>query len=319
MLNCDLDIAKLFQEAVGLPLEKDIALKDHSTFRIGGQADFFFQAPSLESLRRAVSFAQEQGLPFYVIGAGSNILFADEGYRGLLIKNLAKGISLSLDPPEVEVSSGTRLQEVIQATQQAGLAGLEFLAGIPGTVGGAIWGNAGAFGQSIGEALVSAQIWGEGGVQSVPQEFFCFAYRSSRLKEKKHLVLSARLALERDKPELIQKRINELRALRRIKHPPEGTACAGSFFKNLLLPDGQKVAAGLLLDQAGVKGLRRGDAVVYSGHANFILNVGQAKARDVLELAREMKQRVKEKFGLELEEEVIYLEADASMLLPEPA
>jgi len=319
MLNCDLDIAQLFQEAVGLPLEKDIALKDHSTFRIGGQADFFFQAPSLESLRRAVSFAQEQGLPFYVIGAGSNILFADEGYRGLLIKNLAKGISLSLDPPEVEASSGTRLQEVIQATQQAGLAGLEFLAGIPGTVGGAIWGNAGAFGQSIGEALVSAQIWGEGGVQSVRQEFFCFAYRSSRLKEKKHLVLSARLALERDKPELIQKRINELLALRRIKHPPEGTACAGSFFKNLLLPDGQKVAAGLLLDQAGVKGLRRGDAVVYSGHANFILNIGQAKARDVLELAREMKQRVKEKFGLELEEEVIYLEADASMLLPEPA
>ncbi len=319
MPNSNLAIAELFRKAVGLPVEKNVALKEHSTFRIGGKADFFFQARSLEALRRAVSFAREQGLRFYVIGAGSNILFADEGYRGLLIKNLAKGIRLSLDPPVVEVNSGTQLQEVIQAAQQVGLAGLEFLAGIPGTVGGAIWGNSGAFGQSIGDALVSAQIWGEGGVQSVQREFFSFAYRSSRLKEKKHLVLSARLALERDKPELIQKRINDLLALRRVKHPPEGTACAGSFFKNVLLPDGQKIAAGLLLDQAGVKGLRRGDAVVYSGHANFVLNVGQAKARDVLELAQEMKQRVKEKFGLELQEEVIYLEADASMLLPELA
>ncbi len=122
------------------------------------------------------------------------------------------------------------------------------------------------------------------------------------------------MALEREEPDIIKKRIENILALRRLKHPPPGTACAGSYFKNVVLPDGQKIAAGLLLDQAGVKNLRRGEAVVFSGHANFIINLGQARAKDILALAEEMKRKVKERFGVDLEEEVIYLPANASML-----
>lgn len=307
-------IEKYFKEQVGRSLQKSVPLKDYSTFRIGGPADYFFEAHNLQELKEAIIFARQQKIPFYVIGAGSNILFADEGYRGLIIKNSSKGINFLPESEEVEALSGTNLSELIAFTAQSGLCGLEFLAGIPGTVGGAVWGNAGAFGRSIGERLVSAIIWQGGREERVESEYFAFGYRTSRLKATRSLLLSARFKLEKANKEVIKKRINDLLALRRLKHPPPETASAGCFFKNILLPDGQKLAAGLLLDQAGVKGLRHGGAQVYPGHANFIINLGEATAADVLQLAREMKARVKEKFGLELEEEVIYLEATASML-----
>lgn len=307
-------LSELFQSLVGQPLRRNVLLKEHSTFRIGGPADFFFEAHHLQELKNAIIFALEQNIPFYVIGGGSNILFADEGYRGLIIKNSSRGITLIPESLEVEALSGTRLADLVEFTCESGLAGLEFLAGIPGTVGGAVWGNAGAFGRSTGDLLVAAFIWEKGREKEVDKDFLAFGYRASRLKEKGYLLLSAKFKLEKDKPEAIRKRINDILALRRLKHPPEGTFCAGSFFKNVLLPDGQKLAAGLLLDQTGVKGLKYGGAMVYPGHANFIINTGQARAEDVLYLAAEMKARVKEKFGVELEEEVIYLEARSSML-----
>lgn len=305
---------QLFEGRVGRPLQRNVSLKEHSTFRIGGQADFFFEAQNLDELRQAILFALDQALPFYVIGGGSNILFADEGYRGLIIKNASKRITFLRESIEVEALSGTKLIDLVKFSCEFGLAGLEFLAGIPGTVGGAVWGNAGAFGRSIGDVVGAALIWERGQEREVTNDFFVFGYRTSRLKEKGYFLLSARFRLKKDNPEAIKKRVNEILALRRLKHPPEGTASAGSFFKNVILPDGQKLAAGLLLDQAGVKGLKCGEAMVYPGHANFIINTGQAKAADVLKLAGEMKARVKEKFGVVLEEEVIYLEARASML-----
>jgi len=307
-------LTELFQSLVGQPLRRNVLLKEYSTFRIGGPADFFFEAHHLPELKKAIIFALEQNLPFYVIGGGSNILFADEGYRGLIIKNSSRGITLIPQSLEVEALSGTRLADLVEFACESGLAGLEFLAGIPGTVGGAVWGNAGAFGRSTGDLLVTAFIWERGREKEVDRDFLAFGYRISRLKEKGYLLLSARFKLEKDKPEAIRKRINDILALRRLKHPPEGTFCAGSFFKNVFLPDGQKLAAGLLLDQTGVKGLKYGGAMVYPGHANFIINTGQARAADVLRLAAEMKARVREKFGVELEEEVIYLEASSSML-----
>jgi len=307
-------LSELFQSLVGQPLRRNVLLKDYSTFRIGGPADFFFEANHLAELKKAIIFALEQNIPFYVIGGGSNILFADEGYRGLIIKNSSRGITLIPESLEVEALSGTRLADLVGFACESGLAGLEFLAGIPGTVGGAVWGNAGAFGRSTGDLLVAAFVWEKGKEKEVDRDFLAFGYRTSRLKEKGYLLLSARFKLKKDKPEAIRKRINDILALRRLKHPPEGTFCAGSFFKNVLLPDGQKLAAGLLLDQTGVKGLKYGGAMVYPGHANFIINTGQARAEDVLHLAAEMKARVKEKFGVELEEEVIYLEARSSML-----
>lgn len=305
---------QLFELLVGRPLQTDIPLREHSTFRIGGKADFFFEAQNLNELRQAIIFALDQGLLFYIIGGGSNILFADEGYRGLIIKNASKRISFFSESYEVEALSGTKLKELVEFCCEYGLAGLEFLAGIPGTVGGAVWGNAGAFDRSIGDVVVRSLIWERGQEREVTNDFFAFGYRTSRLKEKGFFLLSARFRVEKDHSEEIKKRVNEILACRRLKHPPEGTASAGSFFKNIILPDGQKLAAGFLLDQAGVKGLKCGEAMVYPGHANFIINIGQATAADVLKLASEMKSRVKERFGVELEEEVIYLEANASML-----
>ncbi|MCX7973492.1 MAG: UDP-N-acetylmuramate dehydrogenase [Candidatus Aminicenantes bacterium] len=307
-------IDHLFLALVGRSLQTSVSLKEHSTFRIGGPADFFFEAYNLEELKQAVLFARDQKIPVYVIGGGSNILFADEGYRGLIIKNSSRGIKVFLESLEIEALSGTKLSELVDFAAQSGLSGLEFMAGIPGTVGGAVWGNAGAFGRNIGDILVSAYIWEAGEERKVKRDFFDFGYRSSSLKKRRSLLLSARFKVEKETSETVQKRVNDILSLRRLKHPPAGTASAGSFFKNIFMPDGQKIAAGLLLDQAGVKGLRCGDAQVYPRHANFIINLGQAKAADVLTLAAEMKGRVKEKFGLELEEEVIYLEANASML-----
>jgi UDP-N-acetylmuramate dehydrogenase len=314
MKNEEENLDEIFKSLVGQPLRRGVPLREYSTFRIGGPADFFFEAHHLPELKKALIFALEQNIPFYVIGGGSNILFADEGYRGLIIKNSSRGITFIPESLEVEALSGTRLTDLVEFTCESGLTGLEFLAGIPGSVGGAVWGNAGAFGGSTGDLLMAAFIWEKGREKVVDKDFLAFGYRTSRLKEKGYLLLSARFKLEKDKPEAIRKRINNILALRRLKHPPEGTACAGSFFKNVILPDGQKLAAGLLLDQTGVKGLKYGGAMVYPGHANFIINTGQASAADVLHLAREMKVRVKKKFGVELEEEVIYLEATSSML-----
>ena len=306
-------IARLFRQEVKRPLRRSVSLRLCSNFKIGGRADFFFAARSPGELQSSIRFAYSRSLPFYVIGSGTNILFDDEGFRGLIIKSEVRGID-RLKEGRVEALSGTALSDLVEFTAAEGLRGLEFAAGIPGTVGGAIFGNAGAFGRSIGDVLEEGVLLdGQGREFQVDNKYFEFNYRHSSLKRRHSTLLKAVFRLKKGDKEKITAEIEKNLGKREARHPSSRTAYAGSYFKNPILGDGTKVAAGYLLERAGAKGLKVGDAAVFPGHANFIINLGRAKARDVLLLAQELKARVKKEFGVELEEEVIYLPANFSM------
>ena len=299
-----------FLENVGKPLKKSVLLKDHSNFRIGGKADYFFEATSILELVTSILLAREHSFPYYIIGGGNNILFDDDGFRGLIIKNGVKGIKQRGEKAEIEAFSGTPLRDLLQFSIEEGLSGFEFLAGIPGTVGGAVFGNAGAFDQSIGNFLKDAEILGGKGERvKVKRDYFEFSYRQSILSKKHDVLLKAVFELHHGKKEEIKAHIEENLKKRKRNHPPEGVACAGSYFKNPVLPEGRKVPAAYLLDKVGAKKMREGGAAVYPGHANFIVNQGNASAQDVFRIAQELKRRVRERFGVELEEEVIFLPA----------
>jgi UDP-N-acetylmuramate dehydrogenase len=300
----------LFAQALGRPLRRNEPLAGHAFFRIGGPADFYFQAETLDELRAAVRTARRAGLRFRVIGGGANLLFDDAGFRGLIIRNAASSISPRISEPWIEADSGTPLELLVESAAACGLGGLEFLAGIPGTVGGAVFGNAGAFGRAIGDVLADVALLGaEGGESKSTRGDLGFAYRHSVLKSRPDILLRASFGLAPADPAEIQAQMAANLALRARRHPDRGAAYPGSYFKNPTLPDGCRQAAGLLLEQAGVRGLRSGGAAVFSGHCNFIINEGGAKAADVRTLAAEMKKRVLDKFGIELEEEVIFLPA----------
>ncbi len=306
-------IPQLFEKALGRPLEQRVSLGDFSNFRIGGEADFFFAPRSPHELQTCLQMARGHGLPFYVIGDGTNILFDDEGFRGLIVKSEVRGIKEDKEG-RVEAFSGTSLSELVEFALNEGWEGLEFAAGIPGTVGGAVFGNAGAFGRSIGEFLEEAILLdGNGRKRRVQNAYFEFGYRHSSLKKSHWTLLRAAFRLSKGDRGRIRAQIEENLEKRKSRHPSIQTAYAGSYFKNPVLPDGTKASAGFLLEKVGAKELRVGGAAVYPGHANFLINLGQAKAADVLELARQLKERVKAEFGVELEEEVIYLPADFSM------
>ena len=302
-----------FLEKLGTLPSENVPLSALSSFGIGGPAGLFFEARTEGELETAVSLAAAEKFPCYVIGGGNNILFDDAGYRGLLIRNRLEGIVR--EEGRIRVLSGTGLPAILREALSAGLSGLEFLAGIPGTVGGAIYGNAGAYGWSIGDVLESATLLCPGGERkTMPREEMRFGYRDSALKQGLGIVLDSVLLCSPGDTRASEAKIRDILEKRRIKHPPLGTACAGSYFKNSCSATGERIAAGQLLEQAGARGLAVGDAAVYEKHCNFIINKGNARSRDVLLLAEELKERVYQKFGVRLEEEVIHLRADASML-----
>ena len=306
------DFPGIFSEKVGKPLEQSVSLRDYSNFRIGGRADFFFEATSVSELRTSISLAREQSIPYYIIGGGYNLLFDDDGFRGLIIRNRVEGIRHKEKRGEIEVFSGTPLSDVLQFSVEEGLGGFEFLAGIPGTIGGAVFGNAGAFGRSIGEFLKEAEILDEKCERvKVKRDYFGFKYRHSFLKDKQNVFLVAIFELQEGERERIKALIGENLEKRKEKHPPLEVPCAGSFFKNPIVPDGRRVPAAFLLDKVGAKKLVVGGAAVYSGQVNFIINRGNASARDVIQLAAELKERVKKEYGIDLEEEVIFLPASS--------
>lgn len=308
-----------FQKYVGKPLLQGVLLRDLSNFRIGGPADFFFEAQTAADLRAAIRAARDNGLPHYVMGGGFNLLFDDPGFRGLLIKIALRGLALpgadagvgeTAGSGRIRAAAGEPIQALLELSAARGFEGLEFLAGIPGTVGGAVCGNAGAFGRSIGDFLEEALLSGADGEEfRVGRDFFKFGYRHSNLKVRRDLLLEAVFGLSPGSGEEVRTKISEYLALREEKHPPPETAYAGSYFKNPVRPDGTKTAAGFLLEQAGARGLRIGGAAVSACHCNFLVNDNNATAWDVLTLAAELKARVKAKFGIELEEEVIFLPA----------
>lgn len=306
------------REAAGDALLTDEPLRHHTTFRIGGPADWFVAARTPETLVASLAAAHALELPVFLLGGGSNLLVSDEGFRGLVVRNACE--SVQFDGTAVLVEGGADYLEFIRRCQARGLAGLAYAAGIPGSVGGAVYGNAGCYGQDIGSRIVECTVATLDGakVETLPASWFEFAYRDSRLKREPRALLSCLLRLEAGDPAAIQREIDEKLEIRRAKHPQwREEPTAGSYFKNLPpgfqvpglphSPGTHRVPAGALLDACNARGMRVGDAAVFAKHANILVNAGRATAHDMLVLAERLKALVRDRFGVELEEEVMFL------------
>ena len=267
-----------------------------TTFRIGGPAELFLEPSNVDELAETVALLRKSGIPYRVLGGGSNLLVSDKGVRGAVV-SLGRLSSIRRAGGLLEVDAGARLLEVVRIAASAGLKGFENLAGIPGRVGGAVFGNAGSRYGAIGDLVVSLDLMEPDGELSrvVPGPSF-FRYRGSDVGER--IVVRALLAGGDADPRLLRTRVREL-VRERKKSQPGWVGNAGCVFKN---PKGD--AAGRLIDAAGCKGLRSGDAVVSERHANFIENAGKATASDVLRLVDLVRDRVRRSFGVELELEV---------------
>ena len=273
------------REAVGDALLTDEPLRHHTTFRIGGPADWFVAARTPGTLVAALAAAHALELPVFLLGGGSNLLVSDEGFRGLVVRNACE--SVEFDGTAVLVEGGADYLEFIRQCQARGLAGLAYAAGIPGSVGGAVYGNAGCYGQDIGSRIVECTVATLDGakVQTLPAAWFEFAYRDSRLKREPRALLSCLMRLEAGDPAAIQREIDEKLEIRRVKHPQwRDEPTAGSYFKNLPpgfqvpglphSPGTHRVPAGALLDACDARGMRVGDAAVFAKHANILVNAG---------------------------------------------
>ena len=296
-----------FVELFGGPLRRNEILAPYTTLGAGGKADLFIDVTNTEQLAKAIKLAGELGLKFFVIGGGSNLLVGDRGFRGLIIRNRLMGRKVQGN--RLIVGAGEDLDKIVDLAADNSLTGMEFAAGIWGTIGGAIYGNAGAFGSEIGQILCEGEIIdSKGNIRRETGEYFEFTYRSSKLKKTKETVTEAILELNNGDKAEINRRTLEIRQLRKQKHPVD-IGSAGCFFKNIEDPQQEygKLPAGKLLDEVGAKMLSVGDARVFEKHANIIINSGQACAKDIRTLADILKKKVKDKFGLELEEEIISL------------
>ncbi|HOI92872.1 MAG TPA: UDP-N-acetylmuramate dehydrogenase [Candidatus Rifleibacterium sp.] len=292
-------------------IQKNVPLKTLVTFKLGGPAEYFYTADNSESLSAAVEWARQQKMPLFILGGGSNLVVSDAGLEGLVIHNRCMEInSVDAEKHQISISSGYDFEYLVELAQRNGLAGVESFAGIPGSIGGAIYGNAGAYGRCIADVLIDARVLcPDGSIQTVDNSFFGFDYRTSRLKTDPHIILSARFQLETGNADEIKAKMDDIVAQRHSKHPPYEIGCAGSFFKNLppLPGEDRRRAAGAVLEQAGAKKMSCGGASVFEKHANFIINTGNATASDVKNLAAMLKDKVKKEFGIELCEEVLYV------------
>lgn len=274
-------------------------MKNHTTFKIGGPADFFITPSDEEQLKKSIECIKNTGLPYYVIGNGSNLLVSDEGYRGVIIQLYDKFNSMEFDGKICTVQSGCLLSRLGMQAAKNGFAGLEFATGIPGTIGGAVVMNAGAYGGEIKDCIVSARLMDMyGNIKEYSKDELSLGYRKSIASERNLIVLSAVFELRSSDTRKIMERINELAAARRMKQPLEYPS-AGSTFKR---PEGN--FAGRLIEDAGLKGYSIGGASVSSKHSGFVINNGNATADDVMSLVEHIKNKVYEKSGVILELEV---------------
>jgi UDP-N-acetylmuramate dehydrogenase len=299
--------------------ERDVPLNSCTTFRIGGLADFFVEADTVEIMSDVVRFGRDYAVPVRCLGGGSNVLVSDRGVSGIVIIN--RVVEASFDADRVTLGAGSTWDDAVAATVEKGLDGFVSMSGIPGSVGGAIYGNAGAYGQCVADALESVKVvTRDGFVRDIPSSGLSFGYRESILKTTGDIIVEATFMLSAgDTVRLAEERETILQT-RESKHPSPNEPTAGSFFKNidddqtrsrliheLGLPDsGHRIAAGLLLDKVGARGHREGDAKVFEKHANIIVNRGHATASDVLALSKWMHDRVHGKFNVQLEPEVIW-------------
>ena len=303
-----------------LELRDNVPLSALTRFAIGGPARWLADASTEAALIAAFEAIRPSGFPWALIGGGTNLIANDLGFGGFVLRFTARRVAI--DGPTVEVEAGAILQDLVDSSIAHGLRGLETMTGIPGWVGGAIYGNAGAYGHSIQERVESVRFYDGRAIREMGNEDCEFRYRDSVFKQHKDwVVLSARLRLEPADPAELRAIADGILKIRNEKYPPS-LRCAGSIFKNLLLshipePLRSKVPAGVIregkvpaayfLEVAGAKGMKEGDIRVADYHANLIYNSGAGSAGELRRLIASLKARVLERFGLELEEEVQYL------------
>ncbi|TSC91053.1 MAG: UDP-N-acetylmuramate dehydrogenase [Parcubacteria group bacterium Gr01-1014_2] len=295
------------------------------TLKIGGLAKYFINVQSERTLIEAIEWARKSKVSFCVIGEGSNLIPNDEGFNGLIIKNEIK--NLKVDGTKVLIGSGNNLLKIIHRLNKLGLAGMEKMAGIPGTVGGAIFGSAGAYGSDIKDYLVRVKLFDGIKIRWFSKKQCHFKYRESIFKRnKKYIILGAEFKLKNENPEKLYKISEEIIKLRKQKYR-QGLLCPGSFFKNIVVGEISpaalkkkflskipkekviygKIPSGFLLETIGAKGMKYGKIGVAKHHGNLIYNSGSGKSNEVVKLAEILKNKVKKRFGINLEEEVQYL------------
>lgn len=280
----------------------DEPLCSHTTFKVGGKADAFLSVNSRETLVNAIKVCHEKEVPYYVLGNGSNVLVSDKGYRGLILSIGSQMAQMECDENGITVQAGAMLSLVARMAAKNGLTGMEFASGIPGSIGGAIVMNAGAYGGEMKQIVDAVEILNKDGqIRTYSADEMEFGYRTSRIKRNGGIVLSVTLRLERGKKEEILDRMNELAGQRREKQPLEYPS-AGSTFKR---PEGY--FAGKLIMDAGLRGYTVGGAQVSEKHCGFVINKGGATAKDIYTLIGDVQKKVKETSGIELEPEVIFL------------
>ncbi|EKE20362.1 MAG: UDP-N-acetylenolpyruvoylglucosamine reductase [uncultured bacterium] len=308
-----------------IDIKENVSLAELTSFRIGGLAKYFVQIKSLEELKEAINFSRENKIEFYIIGSGTNLLVNDGVFEGLIIQ--MKMNNISVEDGLVFAEAGVPLIKAVNFSACGGLSGMEQLAGIPGTVGGAVRGNAGAFGteiRSVVKKVTALNVENQNIEEFLNQE--CgFLYRSSVFKKNKNLiVLSTILELQKDEVDKVQEKVQET-IVKRTSRGLHGVKSAGSFFMNPVVENNQKlldefeketgsparnntVPAGWLIERAGLLGKQIGGAQVSPQHANYVINAtGTATAENVIMLVSVIKQQVRDQFGVQLQEEVNYL------------
>jgi UDP-N-acetylenolpyruvoylglucosamine reductase len=299
--------------AIPAGVERDYPLAGLTTVRTGGPGDFYARPDSVERLVELLSWADGAQIAVGVVGSGSNLLVADAGFRGLVMKLDGALATIEQDGQRLVCGGGARLPKAAAEAARAGLSGLEFGVNIPGTVGGAVKMNANAYGGDLSRVLEWVEIaTPEGTSRRAPDELG-FSYRRSNLGPREVVALAS-FALSEADPDSVKATLAEMRAARRAAQP-SGIKTFGSTFKNPEDPRAEGRSAGVLLDEAGCRGLTVGGARFSEKHANFVENPGEATTADVIALMAEGKRRVRERFGVELEPEVQFLgEVDASAL-----
>lgn len=307
-------------EIPNLTVSADTPLAPHTRFAIGGPADVYAETSSEEAFVAAVEAARASGLETMVIGGGTNLIVSDWGFRGIVLRFRAG--RLAADGASVTADAGAELQDLVDFTIARGLQGLETLSGIPGSVGAAVYGNAGAYGHSISERVVQVRFYDGSAVRVFTRDDCQFQYRESVFKRRKEwIIFSTELLMDPADAAMLRGTGDDILKVRNEKFPVT-MKCAGSIFKNLLIRDlpvevaaavpanvvrEGKVASAYFLEQVGAKGMERGQIRVAIYHANLIYNAGGGSAADLCALIADLKERVRARFGIELEEEVQYV------------
>lgn len=294
---------KVYKDILDIVEEENIMMdepmKKHITFRVGGPADILVRPKNEEELKRILEYVNKEEIPYIIIGNGSNLLVRDGGIRGVVIELSSNYSEFKIDGNKIEIQSGALLSKVGSAALKAELKGFEFASGIPGTFGGAVTMNAGAYGGEIKDIVKTVKVMDkQGNIIDLCNEDMNFGYRKSVIIEKGYIVLSAVVELEKGNYDEIKEKMDDLKN-RRVSKQPLNFASAGSTFKR---PEGH--FAGKLIQDSGLKGLSIGDAQVSEKHSGFVINKGNATAKQLLDLMYAIKATVNSKFGVMLEEEV---------------